>query len=111
MSGGAAQTPLGRLQLNDPPSSEPLAEGTSVVVLVRPEQFVLRDRRDDGANARVLDVEFYGHDAVVKLRAEFDGSLMLTARTSNPTALPEREAQVGLEVTGSVVAWRASADR
>jgi iron(III) transport system ATP-binding protein len=111
MSGGAAQTPLGRLQLDDPPSSEPLAEGTSVVVLVRPEQFVLRDRRDDGANARVLDVEFYGHDAVVKLRAEFDGSLMLTARTSNPTALPEREAQVGLEVTGSVVAWRASADR
>jgi iron(III) transport system ATP-binding protein len=111
MSGGAAQTPLGRLQLDEPPSSEPLAEGTSVVVLVRPEQFVLRDRRDDGANARVLDVEFYGHDAVVKLRAEFDGSLMLTARTSNPTALPEREAQVGLEVTGSVVAWRASADR
>jgi iron(III) transport system ATP-binding protein len=104
---GAATTGLGRLTLDDAGDTATSPEGSAVIVLVRPEQFVLSAiASGERATARVLDVEFYGHDAVVKLRGEFEGAAMLTARTSNPTSLPERDAQVCLEVVGPVVAWR-----
>jgi iron(III) transport system ATP-binding protein len=108
MKGGVADTPLGRLALNDPDDGEGLSpEGTPLVVLVRPEQLVLHEGPlNDRLGARVLDVEFYGHDAVVRLSAAGAEPLALTARTSNPTALPQRDTLVGLEVVGSVVAWR-----
>ena len=110
IAGDVAVTPLGRLRLDETGRDTVIPPGSSVVVLVRPEQFVLHeDVSDDRSRARVLDVEFYGHDAVIKLRPEFDESVMLTARTSKPTALPERDTQVGLEVTGPVVAWQSDA--
>ena len=105
MKDGGAETPLGRLTLEL--RDEALREGTAVVVLVRPEQLVMRARPlDHRVVARVEDVEFYGHDAIVKLTLDAAGGLMLTARSSNPTALPERDTQVGVEVAGPVVAWR-----
>jgi iron(III) transport system ATP-binding protein len=108
--GGAAQTPFGRLTLDNTNHGDVPQEGSSVVVLVRPEQFMLHDEvHENRTTARVLDVEFYGHDAVIKLRPDFDEAVMLTARTSNPTTLPERETQVGLEIVGPVVAWRSDA--
>nr|WP_042180669.1 ABC transporter ATP-binding protein [Kibdelosporangium sp. MJ126-NF4]CEL14508.1 Ferric iron ABC transporter, ATP-binding protein [Kibdelosporangium sp. MJ126-NF4]CTQ88873.1 Ferric iron ABC transporter, ATP-binding protein [Kibdelosporangium sp. MJ126-NF4] len=54
-SGGAVQTPLGRLGVRGS------GDGT---VLVRPEQV----RLGTGAGATVLDVRFHGHDATVLLR-------------------------------------------
>ena len=78
-----------------------------LLVLVRPEQIVFVDPTQAVAPARVLETEFYGHDAVVKLRPTFDETATLTARTPNPTLLPERGADVGLRVVGPVVAWRS----
>ena len=56
-------------------------------------------------HGHVLDTEFYGHDAVIKLRADFDGATTLVVRTSNAADLPVRDAQVSLEIRGGVVAW------
>ncbi len=105
-SGGAVETPIGRLVLDDSSSIRGgIRDGAHLLVLVRPEQIVLGDEGGDHAGARVLETEFYGHDAVVKLRANFDGSMTITARTPNPVRLPQRDAHVTLEVVGPVVAW------
>ncbi|MFY9782781.1 MAG: ABC transporter ATP-binding protein [Acidimicrobiales bacterium] len=104
---GYAETPLGRLAYESHATNGVLENGALLLVLVRPEQIIVHNGANSApASARVLDVEFYGHDAVVKLRTNFDGGATLTARTANPTVLPERDTQVGLEVVGPVVAWR-----
>ncbi|HTW98803.1 MAG TPA: ABC transporter ATP-binding protein, partial [Acidimicrobiales bacterium] len=62
-----------------------------------------------GPTGRVLDVEFYGHDAVIRLRADWDEKLVLTARVSEPGRLPAPGTPVALSVRGEVVAWHAPA--
>ena len=108
--GGGAETALGELMIED--RAHPGAgrlEGESLVVLVRPEQIVVSAvQGEDRRTARVLDSEFYGHDAVVRLRAEWDASLTLVARTSEAGSLPEVGARVALSVRGRVVAWPAA---
>jgi len=104
---GAVETPLGILELENASSFHGgVSDGTQLLVLVRPEQIVV-GRKDGpaGTTARVIDTEFYGHDAVLKLRADFDGTTTLIARTSNATDLPERDAQVSVAIRGGVVAW------
>jgi iron(III) transport system ATP-binding protein len=104
---GVVETALGRLEYERPGSNSPrFASGDSLLVLVRPEQIELTaSHSGEGVKVEVVDVEFYGHDAVVKLRTDIDGSTTLTARTQNPTSLPERDTQVGIHVNGPVVAW------
>ena len=104
---GAVDTPLGLLELEDVAAIEGgVSEGTKLLVLVRPEQIVLRtDHGGAVGAAHVLDTEFYGHDAVLKVRADFDGATTLIVRTSNASNLPARGAQVWLEVRDVVVAW------
>jgi hypothetical protein len=100
---------LGRLEIDDPASiAGGLANGRELLVLVRPEQLVVRDvGTRDLATARVLDTEFYGHDAVLKLHVDLEGGTTLVARTAMATVLPERDSRVALEVRGGVVAWPA----
>jgi iron(III) transport system ATP-binding protein len=104
---GVVETALGRLEYERPGSNSARFEnGEELLVLVRPEQIELStSHSDESVKVEVVDVEFYGHDAVVKLRTNIDGSAMLTARTQNPTSLPERDTQVGIRVIGPVVAW------
>ena len=79
---------------------------------MRPEQIVLSfDRRATRTLAHVLDTEFYGHDAVVKLRATGLESLVMSARTPNPTQLPQIGDEVGVEVFGPVTAWPEEVER
>jgi iron(III) transport system ATP-binding protein len=106
---GAVDTMLGRLEIDDPASiAGGLANGRELLVLVRPEQLVVRDvGTRDLATARVLDTEFYGHDAVLKLHVDLEGGTTLVARTAMATVLPERDSRVALEVRGGVVAWPA----
>ena len=106
--GGAVETPLGRLELEDSSFLHGVvADGTQLLVLVRPEQIAVTDGgRADLSLARVLDTEFYGHDAVVKLRAGKE-SLLLSARTPNPIRLPHVDDEVCVEVVGPVIAWPA----
>jgi iron(III) transport system ATP-binding protein len=108
--GGAIETPLGLLELQNAGSVEGgVRDGTKLLVLVRPEQIVVRSEGTDTSTAaRVLNTEFYGHDAVLTLVANYDGVTTLTARTSNATGLPLRDTQVFLDVRGGVVAWPES---
>jgi hypothetical protein len=80
-------------------------DGASLLVLIRPEQLVLSRVTNTAASARVLHTEFYGHDAVVKLRANFDGATTLVARTADAAELPDHDSEVGIAVRGGVVAW------
>jgi iron(III) transport system ATP-binding protein len=107
---GTVDTPLGVLALDDPASIEGgVSDGDTLLVLIRPEQIVVRESGAGLSSAHVIDTEFYGHDAVVKLRAGFDDATTLIVRTSDATNLPTRESQVFLEIRGPVVAWRENA--
>jgi iron(III) transport system ATP-binding protein len=105
---GAALTSFGVLELEDPSSIVGgIAEGTELVVLIRPEQLVVSTALDaHHPRATVIETEFYGHDAVLKLQPDFDANAKLIARTSHATQLPARNAEVSLDVRGRVVAWR-----
>jgi iron(III) transport system ATP-binding protein len=110
--GDRAETALGVLQLERPVdhggTSQP---GSSLVVLLRPEQIALDagpdgEQADDGASAVVVETEFYGHDAVVRLRPNWERSTLLTARTGDASRAPSVGTRVSLGVRGPVVAWR-----
>lgn len=105
LRGRHVDTPLGRLVLDEPSSPLDVRDGASLLVLIRPEQITLSSEVTDTArSARVLRTEFYGHDAVVKLRANFDGAT-LVARMSGAMELPRHDSEVGVSVRGGVVAW------
>jgi len=107
-SGSRVETPLGLLLLDsssDGSGSAP--EGSSLIVLVRPEQIVLsRDLGHGQGSARVVATEFYGHDAVVRLCADWDNSTIIV-RTADATDLPAENSSVALSVRGPVVAWES----
>ncbi len=105
--GGAVETPLGLLGIeSDPRAVGAAGEGHKLIVLVRPEQIAVAPARgEDGPTAVVLASEFYGHDAVIRLRADWDGSQTFVVRSSKVGDLPEVGAQVTLSVCGGVVVW------
>jgi iron(III) transport system ATP-binding protein len=105
--GGAVETALGLLRLERPIDQNTSLEGSSLVVLLRPEQIALSaDQGDSPASAVVVETEFYGHDAVVRLRPNWERSTLLTARTGEASRAPSVGASVSLAVRGPVVAWR-----
>src|SRR3984957_3079031 len=61
---GAVETSIGTLELADSSFLDgPLAGGTNLLLLVRPEQILLSENaHNDRPEARVLETEFYGHD-------------------------------------------------
>ncbi|MEQ3549496.1 ABC transporter ATP-binding protein [Pseudonocardia nematodicida] len=90
---GTATTALGRIPLGPGPRGTGAGQ-----VLVRPEQLRLRPADGDGEpTAKVTDVDFHGHDAVVRL--DLDGTV-LQART--PGSVPLRPGdRVLVEVEGT----------
>lgn len=106
---GRAETPMGTLDLEDStPELGTMSEGSALIVLIRPEQMALSsDLTDAQATARVVRTEFFGHDAVVTVRADWDSSTVLSVRTSLATNLPSVDSHVALKIRGSVIAWRA----
>lgn len=100
--GATADTPLGQLVLDN----GPFANGAPIHVLVRPEQIELVHELTDGlANSRVLEAEYYGHDAVVRLRAGWDATFTVVVRISDAASLPTIDTPVRLRAKGSVVGW------
>ncbi|HUN79740.1 MAG TPA: ABC transporter ATP-binding protein [Solirubrobacteraceae bacterium] len=80
--------------------------GADAIVLIRPEQIRLSPEAAAGAlTGRVLDCEYHGHDALLRVRAEgLDGAPVVLARAyGQEVAAPG--ATVGLAVAGPVVAW------
>jgi len=106
---GRAETPIGMLELEDStPELGAMSEGSPLIVLIRPEQITLsNDLTDARATARVVHTEFFGHDAVVTVRADWDESTVLVVRTPYAMHLPFEDSRVALTVRGNVIAWRA----
>jgi len=72
--------------------------------MVRPEQIVLGDVTPGVLEGTVASYEYFGHDAVVRVRTGPDGLPDLVVRVNGWTPLPLGHT-VGLIVQGSVVAW------
>ena len=97
---GVATTSLGRLAVGSW-GGEP--GGGRARVLVRPEQIELGE--PTGAmDATVISYEYYGHDAVVRVRTQLEELPELVVRVTGGSPL-EPGRRVGLVVRGLVVAW------
>ncbi|HMD46495.1 MAG TPA: ABC transporter ATP-binding protein [Acidimicrobiales bacterium] len=99
---GSVTTALGSLVLTEPPPAG--AEGRPATVLVRPEQLELARVPAEGAlPAEVVEFEYYGHDAVIRVRPE--GALpVLVARTAGGDVWAPGT-RIGISARGPVVAW------
>ena len=81
-TGDVAQTVLGAVSLSEPRRGP-------VQVLIRPEDIILSDRAlvdrldSGGASGVVVDVEFYGHDALSAVRLD-DGTVVHSRVTGAP---------------------------
>ncbi|HEX3823579.1 MAG TPA: ABC transporter ATP-binding protein [Mycobacteriales bacterium] len=102
--GKAVRTALGRLSLLDAPTT--LSRGATATVMVRPEQLLLSPGdADDSAACEVVDQEFYGHDAIVRLKSLHSGGPeLLVVRVRGGVEWP-RGSIAAVSVDGSVVAW------
>ena len=98
-----AQTALGPLALAS--WSGPAAGGPARV-LVRPEQIHLADATGTGMEATVESYEYFGHDAVVRVRTAGPDLPDLVVRVTGGVPL-EPGRRMSLAVAGPVVAWSA----
>jgi iron(III) transport system ATP-binding protein len=98
---GTASTALGRLSVAAGTGSP---TGGPARVLVRPEQIQLGDSPNGGIVATVQTYEYYGHDAVVRVRPDGETLPDLVVRVSGGAPL-EPGRRVGLSVLGDVVVW------
>lgn len=103
VTGGLARCALGDLSV---PTGE--APGDAQV-LIRPEQIQVGEGGEDGVEARVSEVSFYGHDAALRLDLLPTGPHVV-ARTMG-SAVPSTGAIVRLRVTGSVRLFDPPASR
>ncbi len=98
---GTANTALGSLAVVAGNGSS--ADGRARV-MVRPEQIKLEEPLNGGVVATVQSYEYYGHDAVVRVRPDGAGLPDLVVRVTG--GLPvEPGRRVGLSVLGAVVVW------
>ena len=72
--------------------------------MVRPEQIRLEEATNGGVVATVQSYEYYGHDAVVRVRPDGGSLPDLVVRVSGGAPL-EPGRRVGLSVLGDVVVW------
>jgi len=101
--GDAVTTVLGRLTLRDTPTAP---AGTAATVMIRPEQLLLAPGRDrDPQACEVIDHEFYGHDAIVRLKPlHGTAEPTLVVRVRGGIDWP-RGSVTTVTVDGPVVAW------
>jgi iron(III) transport system ATP-binding protein len=102
---GMATTGLGRLAVG---SWSGGGAGGEAQVMVRPEQIRLGAAGGGVVEATVQSYQYFGHDAVVRVRPRGDGLPDLVVRVTGGEPL-ELGLAVGLSVHGPVVAWPAEA--
>ena len=101
---GVATCALGELPVAGRPHGA-AQDGSSVDVLIRPEQLELKSAVDDaGVPAQVLSVSYFGHDADVRLQLAGAG-VAIVARTHG-SYIAKPGDQVRVAVRGSVLAFR-----
>jgi iron(III) transport system ATP-binding protein len=94
-TGTQVATALGELRLVDPIAGP-------VTVLLRPEHVRIVDA--PGTPARVVSVDYFGHDALVDL--ETDAGIRLSSRLATPVSLREGD-PVQIEIADPVLAYLA----
>jgi iron(III) transport system ATP-binding protein len=99
--GLTAETALGSLSVEGWP---PARAGGPAHVLIRPEQLVIGEAAAGPVAGTVESYQYFGHDAVVRVRPEASGLPELVVRVTGGTPLV-MGARVGLSVQGPVVAW------
>ena len=90
----AADTPLGSLAVEGWPASSP---GGPAHVMIRPEQLLIGEAASARVAATVESYQYFGHDAVVRVRPEVDQLPELVVRVTGGTPLVAG-ARVGLTV-------------
>ena len=106
-SGATAHTALGDIAIV---GAESTALQGRCQVMLRPEQLEVRLTAGAAAAqtaARVLEVQYLGHDALAHVRVEQDGTPVLLARIPGELRLEPGQA-VWIAVTGPGRAWPAS---
>ena len=98
--GGVLWTPLGHL-----PLAQPARDGLGTAVL-RPEQVHLV-APGDGLPARVLSIEFYGHDANVRLEVLCPGTMPMRVLCRTQGTLPDDD-EVAVRIVGPVTWFPAA---
>ncbi len=98
---GTASTALGDLSVT---SGDSTGIAGRARVLVRPEQIRLDQSLNGGVVATVQSYEYYGHDAVVRVRPEGGHLPDLVVRVTGGDPL-EPGLRVGVSVSGDVVVW------
>jgi iron(III) transport system ATP-binding protein len=98
---GTATTALGHLAVAAGNGS---SAGGPARVMVRPEQIRIEEPPNGGVVATVQSYEYYGHDAVVRVRADVGGLPDLVVRVTGGVPL-EPGRRVGLSVLGAVLVW------
>jgi iron(III) transport system ATP-binding protein len=98
---GRARTALGDLSVAAGSGSPP---GGRAQVMVRPEQIRLEEATNGGVVATVQSYEYYGHDAVVRVRPVGADLPDLVVRVTGGVPL-EPGRRVGVSVLGAVVVW------
>jgi iron(III) transport system ATP-binding protein len=96
----AAQSSTGEFSfaLNQKPKS---ANSVLGKVIIRPEEINLSQNLDSGVLAKVIKIDYYGHDAMVHLRLIQDSDQVIDVRVSAPVELQVGEL-VGLDHVGPV---------
>ncbi len=103
---GVATCALGELPVAGRPY-EAAKDGSSVDVLIRPEQLELKSALDDdGVPAQVLSVSYFGHDADVRLQLAGAGVAIVARTHGSYIAKPGDRVRVA--VSGSVLAFPVS---
>jgi iron(III) transport system ATP-binding protein len=100
---GVVATGLGRLAVRE--WSGP-AGGGAAKVMVRPEQIALGEPAAGELEGTVASYEYFGHDAVVRVRARSEVLPELVVRVTGGAPLEPGD-PIGLTVLGPVVAWPA----
>lgn len=91
LEGATARTSLGALALREQAVAGKAGQGT---VMVRPEQLEVRMRgvndteSEAGLEGRIEQCRYYGHDALLHIRADRDIAQLLLARVQGDQALP-----------------------
>jgi iron(III) transport system ATP-binding protein len=98
--GSEADTALGALPIG---SWSPNGSADAHV-MIRPEQFRIGDEAAGGMPGTVESYEYFGHDAVVRVRADAASLPELVVRITGGTPLTPGT-RIGLRVDGAVVAW------
>jgi iron(III) transport system ATP-binding protein len=101
--GHTVTTRLGQLTLHD--SIVASATGTAATVMVRPEQLTISPGQPgQPGSCEIVDHEFYGHDAIVRVKPLQGDAPVLVVRVRGGIEWV-RGSVVTLSVDGPVVAW------